>query len=74
MYRRRHHQKASFNETRNSGSDFVMTNKTYSSTEQFRVELEPSSTFKAKDADAIEMQGISHGNNHEGEFIVIMYL
>ena len=29
----------------------------------YRVELEPSSTFKAKDADTIEMQGISHGNN-----------
>ena len=45
----------------------VMTNKTYPSTEQFNVELEPYSTFKAK---AIGMQGISHGNNHDGELIV----
>ena len=29
----------------------------------YRVELEPSSTLKAKDADAVEMQAISHGNN-----------
>ena len=48
-----------------------MTNKPYSSTEQFNVELEPSSTFKAKNADAIEMQDISHGNDHEGELTVI---
>ena len=69
MYRRRHQQKASF---RDSGTDFVMTNKTHTSTEQYRVELEPSSTLKAKDADAIEMQGISHGNDHEGELIVMI--
>ena len=49
-----------------------MTNeKTYTSREQFNVELEPSSTLKAKDVDAIEMQGISHGNNHEGKSVVI---
>lgn len=49
-----------------------MTNKTtHTSTERFSVELEPSSTLKTQDADAIEMQGISHGNNHEGEYIVI---
>ena len=48
-----------------------MTNKTYSSTEQFRVELEPSSTLKAKDANAIKMQDISHGNNYEGELTAI---
>ena len=41
-----------------------MENKTYTSTEQFHVEMEPSSTLKAKNADGMEMQGISHGNNH----------
>ena len=50
-----------------------MANKTYTSTEQYHVELEPSSTLKAKDADTIEMHGISHGNNHEGELILICY-
>ena len=71
MYRRRHHQRASFNETKDSGSDFVMTNKPYSSTERFNVELEPSSTLKDKDANAVEMQDISHGNDYEGELTVI---
>ena len=72
IYRRRHHQKASFGETRDSGTDVVMTNRTYTSTEQYRVELEPSSTLKAKDAEVIEMQDISHGNDHEGELIVMI--
>ena len=48
-----------------------MTNQPYSSVEQFNVKLEPSSTLKAKDADAIEMKDISHGNNYEGELTVI---
>ena len=48
-----------------------MTNQTYTSTQQFRVELEPSSTLKVKDADAIEMQGFSHGSSHDGELTVI---
>ena len=43
-----------------------MENKTYISKDQFHVELEPSSTLKAKDADTIEMQDISHGNTYEG--------
>ena len=64
IYRNRHHQKASFVEARDSGSGFTMENKTYTSTEQFHVEMEPSSTLKAKNADGMEMQGISHGNNH----------
>ena len=64
IYRNRHHQKASFAEARDSGSGFTMENKTYTSTEQFHVEMEPSSTLKAKNADGMEMQGISHGNNH----------
>ena len=70
-YRKHHHQKAPFGEARDSGSDFVMANKIYTSMEQYHVELEPSSTLKAKDADTIEMHGISHGNNHEGELIII---
>ena len=48
-----------------------MTNPTYTSTQQFRVELEPSSTLKVKDADAIEMEGFSHGSSHDGELIVV---
>ena len=72
-YRKQHHQKASFGDARDSGSDFVMANKTYTSTEQYHVELEPSLTLKAKDADTIEMHGISNGNNHEGELILICY-
>ena len=70
-YRKRHHKTKSFDEPTHTGSDFVMTNPTYTSTQQFRVKLEPSSTLKVKDADAIEMQGFSHGSSHDGELIVV---
>ena len=63
FYRRHHRKEVSFSETTHTGlrSDFVMTN---TSTEQFHVKLEPTSTFEAKDA---EMQNIPQ-NHHEGDY------
>ena len=39
---------------------------TNTSIEQFHVELEPTSTFEAKDADTNEIQSIPQ-NHHEGD-------
>lgn len=44
-----------------------MTNKTYTAVEKFRVELEPTSTTKVDDADMIELQVASHGNDPNGD-------
>ena len=65
FYRRHHRKKVPFGEATHTAprSDLVMTN---TSTEQFHVELKPTSTFEAKDADTNEIQSIPQ-NHHEGD-------